>query len=149
MPLEWEPFDLAATSSPDDALTRMPPCWKPRGIRIFVSDFLFLADPSLIVSRISSDAAVTIFVQLLASSDAEPPEQGNLRLTDCESGDRLELYLDTLARERYKRTLARHQENYHLAARRHGAYLTTVLAERFLESGRLDELFRTELMRYK
>jgi uncharacterized protein (DUF58 family) len=149
MPLEWEPFDLAATSSPDEDLTRMPPSWKPHGIRIFISDLLFLADPSLIVSRIAGDAAVTIFVQLLAESDAEPPEQGNLRLVDCENGERLELYLDTLARERYKRNLAQHQENYHLAARRYGAYLTTVLAEHFLENGSLDELFRTELMKYK
>jgi uncharacterized protein (DUF58 family) len=147
-PTDWEPFDLTATDSPDNALLQMPPNWKPRGIRIFVSDLLFVADPSLVVSRIAGDAAVTILVQLLAESDAEPPEQGNLRLVDCESGERLELYLDTLAREQYKRNLARHQENYHLAARRHGAYLATVLAEHFLETGQLDELFRIELLKY-
>ncbi|MDR1270619.1 MAG: DUF58 domain-containing protein [Planctomycetaceae bacterium] len=147
-PLDWEPFDLVATSSPNDALFQMPPDWRPRGIRIFVSDFLFMADPNLIVSQIAEDAAVTILVQLLAESDAEPPEQGNLRLTDCENGERLELYLDLLAREQYKQNLARHQENYHLAARRHGAFLTTVIAELFLETGRLDELFHLELLKY-
>ena len=149
IPVEWDPFDLSATASPAEALDQMPPTWKPRGIRIFVSDLLFMADPTAIVSQVSGDAAVTVIVQLLAEADAEPPEQGNLRLVDCESGERLEMYLDTLARERYKRNLARHQENYNIAARRHGAFLTTVVAERFLEDGRLDELFHAELLRYK
>jgi uncharacterized protein (DUF58 family) len=149
LPLDWEPFDLIATNSPKDALFRMPPNWKPHGIRIFVSDFLFMADPALIVPQIVGDAATTAFVQLLAESDAEPPQQGNLRLTDCESGERLELYLDSLTREQYKQNLARHQENYHRTARRYGASLTTVIAEHFLETGRLDELFHLELLKGK
>jgi hypothetical protein len=148
LPFDWEPFDLTSTHSPNEALLRMPPDWKPHGIRIFVSDFLFMTDPGLIVSRIAGDAAVTILVQLLAASDAEPPQQGNFRLTDCESGERIELYLDLLAREQYKQNLARHQENYHLTARRYGASLMTVIAEHFLETGRLDELFHLELLKY-
>ena len=149
VPLEWDPFDLRAVDSPSDALNRQPPGWRPRGIRIFLSDLLFPADPETVVANIHGDAAVTIVVQLLAESDVEPPEQGNFRLVDSESGERLELYLDSLARERYKRNLARHQENYHIACRRHGAFFTTVVAERFLEDGRLDELFHAELLRYK
>lgn len=154
-PLEWEPFDLEATESPAEALTQLPPAWRARGIRIFVSDLLFPVDPTTVVAQVAGDAAVCVFVQLLAESDLEPPEQGNLRLVDCETHERLELYLDTLARERYKRNLTRHQENYHLACRRHGALLTTVVAERFLEDAEfvggagLAELFHTELLRYK
>lgn len=148
-PLEWDPFELTATNSPAEALSQMPPGWRTRGIRIIVSDLLFLADPSMVLSQISGDAAVTIVVQLLAEADIDPPDQGNLRLVDCESGERLELFLDTLAQERYKRNLARHQENYNIAARRHGAFLHTVVAERFLQDGRLDDLFHAELLRYK
>jgi uncharacterized protein (DUF58 family) len=148
LPMDWEPFDLTSTNSPKDALFRMPPDWKPHGIRIFVSDFLFMADPEFIVSQIIGDASVTMFVQLLAESETEPPQQGNLRLTDCESGEQLECYLDLLSREQYKQNLARHQENYHLAARRYGTSLITVIAERFLETGRLDELFHLELLKY-
>ncbi len=148
-PMEWDPFELSADESPAEAIQRMPPTWKARGIRVLVSDLLFMADPDVVVSQVAGDASVTIIVQLLAEADADPPEQGNLRLVDCESGERLEMYLDTLARERYKRNLARHQENYHLAARRHGAFFTTVIAEKFLEDGRLDDVFRAELLRYK
>lgn len=149
-PLEWDPFELDARMSPAEAMDRMPPVWRARGIRIFVSDLLFPVEPATIVSQIVGEAAVTIFVQLLSEADVEPPEQGNLRLVDCENGERLELYLDGLSRERYKRNLAQHQENYNIACRRHGAFLTTVVAERFLrEEGRMDELFHAELLRYK
>ncbi len=149
MPLEWDPFELSSTETPADALSQHPPNWRKRGIRIFVSDLLFLADPATTIARVCGDSAMTIIVQLLAESDVEPPEQGNLRLVDCESGERLELYLDSMARERYKKNLARHQENYNIACRRHGAFLTTIVAEKFLENGRLDDLFNAELLRYK
>ncbi len=149
VPLEWDPFHLETTDSPSDALKRQPPSWRPRSIRIFLSDLLFPTDPATVVARICGDAAVTVVVQLLAESDVEPPEQGNLRLVDCESGERLELYLDSLTRERYKRNLARHQENYHAVCRRHGAFFTTIIAERFLEDGRIDDLFHAELLKYK
>lgn len=149
VPLEWEPFRLETRVSPDEAIRQMPPSWRPRGIRIFVSDLLFPVDPEIIVSQIIGDAAVTIFVQLLAEDDIEPPQQGNLRLVDSESNERLELYLDTIARQRYKSNLQRHQENYNIACRRQGAFITTVVAERFLEEQRLDDLCRAELLRYK
>ncbi len=149
VPLEWDPFELSATESPAEALKRMPPAWRPRGIRVVVSDLLFMADPEWVVSQVAGDASVTIIVQLLGDADANPPEQGNRRLVDCENGERMEMFLDTLARERYKRNLSRHQESYHLAARRHGAFFTTVIAEKFLEAGRLDDVFEAELLRYK
>jgi len=149
VPLEWDPFDLNTIESPSDAMNRQPPRWRSRGIRIFLSDLLFPSDPETVVAQIQGDAAVTIVVQLFAESDIEPLEQGNLRLIDSESGEQLELYLDVLAKERYKRNLVRHQENYHAACRRHGAFFTTIVAERFLEDGRLDELFHAELLRYK
>lgn len=153
LPLEWEPFELTATESPAEALNLMPPAWKSRGIRILVSDLLFLADPDIVVAQLAGDAAVTIIVQLLAAEDVEPPEQGNLRLVDSESGERLEMYLDTLARARYKQRLTQHQENFHRAARRHGVFYTTLIAERFLgedrlEAGQLDDLFQAELLRH-
>lgn len=149
VPMEWEPFELETTVSPAEAVEQMPPAWKSRGIRIFVSDLLFPVDPATVVSQISGDSAVTIFVQLLAEADIEPPQHGNLRLVDCENSERLELYLDSISRQRYKTNLQRHQENYNVACRRQGVFLTTVVAERFLEDRRLDDLCHAELLRYK
>jgi len=149
LPTEWEPFEIAAVSSPAEAFGRMPPAWRARGIRVIVSDLLFLADPNLFVAQIAQDAAVTIVVQLLAQEDAEPPEAGNLRLVDTESGELLEVYLDTIARARYMQNLARHQENYLMACRRHGATMTTLIAEKFLEEPRMDDLLSAELLRIR
>ncbi|HBT75585.1 MAG TPA: hypothetical protein DEB39_01375 [Planctomycetaceae bacterium] len=149
LPSEWEPFEFNGTQSPAESLERMAPAWKPRGIRIVISDLLFPADPDTLVSRIATESAVAVFVQLLAEADAEPPGHGNLRLTDVESGERMEFYLDAGARERYQSNLARHQENYHLACRRHGAHFTTVRAESFLENPDPGDLLHAELLRYK
>lgn len=149
VPTEWDPFALNSTHSPAEALGVNPPNWRQRGIRIFVSDLMFLADPDVLVSQISQGAAVTILVQLLAKEDAEPSFLGNLKLTDCESDRWMETYIDTAAQHRYVKNLARHQENYNLACRRHGAILCTVIAEEFMQHQRIDELLQAELMRQR
>ncbi len=149
VPTEWDPFTLDAPNSPADAIGIDPPNWRKRGIRIFVSDFLFLADPALLVSQLVQGAAVTILVQLLAREDADPSDLGNLRLTESETNQWIESYIDTAAKHRYLRNLARHQENYNLACRRHGAVFTTLLAEQFLDEKHIDDLLQRELMRQK
>ena len=150
VPTEWDPIELTATESPAQAIAIHPPNWRQRGIRIFVSDLMFLADPDVLVSQISNGAAVTIIVQLLAQEDADPDDHGNLKLIDSETGLWLETYVDTAAKHRYLKNLARHQENYNLACRRYGANLITLNAEQFLESdGRIDDLLKIELLRQK
>ena len=72
VPTEWDPFDFESVQTPADALQQQPPNWRPRGIRVFVSDLLFLADPEPVVAAISANAAVSVVVQLLAKSDAAP-----------------------------------------------------------------------------
>ncbi|MCL2349462.1 MAG: DUF58 domain-containing protein [Planctomycetaceae bacterium] len=149
VPLDWDPFDFKSVQTPAEAILRQPPAWRPRGIRIFVSDLLFLADPEPMVAAITSDAAVAAVVQLLAQSDAKPPDEGNLRLIDSETNQRFELFLDSPARKRYLDNLARHQENYNAACRRHGAIMTTIIAEDFLMSQKLDDLMSAELLRFQ
>jgi uncharacterized protein (DUF58 family) len=147
-PFEWDKFELESLTSPADAIQQMPPNWRPHGIRIVVSDLLFPADPINFVSQVVGDSAVTIFVQLLAESDAEPPQHGNLRLVDSETAEQLELYIDSISRERYKRNLARHLENYNLATRKFGALMTTIIAENFLQNGRIDNLMQMEIIKH-
>ena len=149
MPTDWDPFDFASVQTPADALQQQPPNWRPRGIRVFVSDLLFLADPEPVVAAVSANAAVSIIVQLLAQNDAAPPEEGNLRLVDSETNQRFELFLDSLARKRYLANLGRHQENYSAACRRNGATLTTLIAENFLDSQKVDDLLAAEILRIK
>jgi uncharacterized protein (DUF58 family) len=149
LPTDWQPFELTATESPAEMLNRLPPAWRKHGIRIVVSDFLFPAEPEPFVARVANEAAETVLIQLLAENDVVPPDFGNLRLTDCESGERLDLFLDRATQERYQKNLAAHQEHYHTAARRHGAVFCTVVAERFLETGRLDDALYRDVLRVK
>ncbi|MDR2169563.1 MAG: DUF58 domain-containing protein [Planctomycetaceae bacterium] len=148
-PQEWDGFDLAALTSPADAIEQLPPTWKPHGIRVVVSDLLFPVDPVTFVSQIVGDSAVTIFVQILAEADTEPPEHGNLRLVDSETAEQLELYIDAISRERYKKNLARHLENYNIATKKYGAFMTTLIAENFIKNGRIDDLIQMELIKFK
>ncbi len=149
MPTEWDPFEFSSLQTPADALQQQPPNWRPRGIRVFLSDLLFLADPEPVVAALATNAAVAVVVQLLAKSDADPPGEGNLRLVDSESNRRFELYLDTLARKRYLANLGRHQENYNAACRRHGAVMTTLVDETFLEDQKVDDLLAAEILRVR
>ena len=149
MPTAWDPFEFTSVQTPADALQQQPPGWRPRGIRVFVSDLLFLADPEQVVAALAASAAVTVVVQLLAQSDADPPEEGNLRLIDSETNQRFELFLDSLARKRYLSNLGRHQENYNAACRRHGAIMTTLVDETFLDNQKVDDLLAAEILRVR
>jgi uncharacterized protein (DUF58 family) len=149
LPTEWEPFDFEARVSPPEALLRLPPRWHRRAIRFFVSDLMFVADPLPLVTHLTTDAALTVVIQLLAQSDVDPPEHGNFRLVDSETGQRHEIYLDAVARRRYRENLARHQENYSIACRQRGAHFTTVVDEPFLENRLLDDLLAAEILQFK
>jgi len=149
VPTAWDPFEFTSLKTPADAMQQQPPSWRPRGIRIFVSDLLFLADPEQVVAVLAANAAVTVIVQLLAKSDANPPGEGNLRLIDSETNQRFELFLDSLARKRYLANLGRHQENYNAASRRHGATMTTLIDEQFLECHTVDDLLAAEILRVR
>lgn len=148
-PSEWEPFAFETVVSPLESLQQMAGRFRNRGIRIFISDLLFMGEPNVLMGHLSHNAAMTLVVQLLAQDDAEPPEAGNLRLKDTETEERLEIYLDTVARNRYLRNMATHQENYNGACRHAGAAMTTMIAEKFLEKKQLDELLKTEILRIR
>jgi uncharacterized protein (DUF58 family) len=149
IPTEWEQPTFDSNFNPSESLTQMPPDWKSRGIRVFISDLLFPEEPSTVIARIAANSAITIIVQLLATADIEPPGQGNVRLVDTETNERLEIYLDTTLRERYKKNLLNHQTQWHESSRRHNTKLITINAEEFLKTKRVDGLVSAEILRFK
>jgi len=128
-PGAWRGVKLDGRSSPADALRRLPPSFRPRALRILVSDLLFDGDPELVLERLSRGGAATVVVQLLAESDRSPEAAGAARLEDSESGEREEIVLDREALRRYAEALSRHQEVWRRAARRAGVRLFTLVAE--------------------
>ncbi len=133
-----------------ESLDRVPPSWRPRGIRLLVSDLLWDDEPRSVLARLARGSAATWVVQLLAAVDLEPAVSGSSgglfsRLEDAETGETRDLLLDAAALERYRRALAAHRESWHRACREAGAVMVTLVAERLVDGWRpaaLEDLVR-------
>jgi uncharacterized protein (DUF58 family) len=146
-PVRWEAIDFAFQGNVDESLTHRAPRWRPRGIRVLLSDLLWLGDPLQVLRHFAERAAATVIVQVLAESDVEPPDQGNLRLVDAESETTHDVFVDAALIRRYRDALSRHQQNWQRACRQTGAVWSSVVAERVLGDWKLDELQAAEVLR--
>lgn len=133
-PLLWEGLALDGVRGAAEAILSSSTGFRRQGLRFFLSDLLFPADPMPVVSRLAGDAATLVVVQVLARQDAEPPARGNLRLTDAETGQARDVFIDAAAQQRYRRRLMEHRAAWDAACRRVGATLLPVIAEDLLES---------------
>ncbi len=145
-PQGWEGIGFDHAGSLAEALGRMPPRWRPQGIRILVSDLLFMGDPLTTLEQIAHQASAAYVVQVLAAADADPPQRGNVRLVDSESGEVQEVFIDAAAQQRYRDNLARHQDNWQRACTRVGARMATLVAERLVGDWDLGELVAAEML---
>jgi uncharacterized protein (DUF58 family) len=148
-PEAWDGIALDHRATPEDAPGRAPPAWRPRGLRALISDLFCLGEPLATLRPLAERAAAAVVVQLLARADTDPPQTGNLRLVDSETGATRDLHVDDAVRRRYREGLARHQQNWHEACRLVGAVFTTVVAEDLLRDWKLGELVQAEVLRVK
>jgi uncharacterized protein (DUF58 family) len=146
-PSLWGEFELSHRGSPAEVLAVGTPAWRPRGLRVLVSDLLWVGEPLLALRPFTEGAAAAAVIQLLADADANPPEDGALRLIDAETEQMREIHVDAAIARRYRESLTRHQQNWHQACRASGALFTTVVAETLLRDWKLDELIAAEFMR--
>ncbi|HEY7312083.1 MAG TPA: DUF58 domain-containing protein [Gemmataceae bacterium] len=146
-PSLWGDFELNHRGSPASVLASGAPPWRPRGVRVLVSDLLWVGEPLLALKQFTDGASAAVVIQLLAESDANPPEDGALRLVDSETDQIREIHVDGKIVQRYREGLARHQQNWHRACRQCGAIFTTLLAEPLLREWKLDELVAAEFLR--
>jgi uncharacterized protein (DUF58 family) len=145
-PSLWDPVSFDDRGSPAGALAQQPPAWRPRGIRVLLSDLLWMGDPHAFLGFMAERATAVIVVQLLAQADVALPERGSVRLTDVETEQVHELLIDGTVLRRYRAALDRHQQEWHLACRQVGAIFTTVVAEQLVRDWRLDELVAAEVL---
>jgi uncharacterized protein (DUF58 family) len=145
-PRAWQGLDFAARHSPAEAFRMLPPPWRARGIRVFISDLLWLGDPLEVLNPMADRAAAVLVVQILAAEDGQPVGLGNQRLLDCESGQAMEVFVDAVGQDRYRRNLARHQHDWHLAARKVGAAFISLTAEDFVRTWDLAPLVEVEAL---
>ena len=73
---------------PARVVAHLPPAWRPRGIRVLISDLLWLGDPLELLTGLSDRAAAVYVIQVLAAADVRRPQRGNVRLVDSETEQR-------------------------------------------------------------
>jgi uncharacterized protein (DUF58 family) len=143
-PSAWDRLELASRRTPEQSLEILPPKFRRLGVRVFVSDLLWPGDPLHLLRRLRDGAASLFVIQLLARDDATPPEHGNLRVVDSETGDESEIYIDSGIAKQYADNLARLQQSWSDGCRQCGAHMTTLIAEDLEQS--VDELEAMQLL---
>lgn len=139
-PAEWDAIRFESRDSPVPALTSAAARWRPRGVRVLLSDLLWNADPGHAVRLLADRASSAVVLQVLAASDVNLPADGYLRLLDSETDEVREVRIDARAAARYRENLTRLQGHWHDACRAAGAVFATVIAEDVLRDWRLDAL---------
>ena len=145
-PSIWDEIDFAYRGDLLTSFVKLPPSWRPFGLRVLLSDLLWPGDPLTMLAQFANRATVVVVVQVLAEVDVNPTERGNIRLIDSETDAVQEIFLDSVAEKRYRDAFARHQESWHLAAQQTGAIMTTVVAEEILSDWRLEGLVAAEVL---
>jgi len=128
-PSAWDRLELDSRRTPEQAFEIAPPRFRRLGVRVFLSDLLWPGNPLAILRRLRDGAAALFVIQLLGREDAQPPEHGNLRLRDSETGEESEIYVDSTVARQYTENLAQWQQLWNDGCRQCGAQMTTLVAE--------------------
>ena len=145
-PSIWGGLDFTYRGNLSTSFAKLPPSWRPFGLRVLLSDLLWHGDALTTLARFAEQATAVIVVQVLAEADVNPTERGNIRLVDSETDQVQEIFVDAAAEKRYHAAFARHQESWHLAAKQTGAIMTTVVAEHILSDWRLEGLVAADVL---
>lgn len=143
-PPAWDKLEWDSKRTPEQSLEILPPKFRRLGVRVLVSDLLWPGEPLQLLRRLRDGAAALFVIQLLAQDDANPPEHGNLRVVDSETGDESEIYIDSTVAKQYTDNLAQLQQSWADACRQCGAQMTTLVAENLENS--LGELEAIQLL---
>jgi uncharacterized protein (DUF58 family) len=128
-PEAWHDWTLDAAESPAESFRSGPPAWRRWGMRVVLSDLLWLGDPLELLLAMAASASAVYVIQILAADDVSPPHRGNHRLVDSETENAEELFLDAAAIARYRGGFQRHCDNWQQAARQIGAVLVPLIAD--------------------
>lgn len=146
-PSAWDEFNFDFRQNPAESFSRVPPKLARQGMRIFISDLLWLGEPLQLLQQLSQNAASVVVIQLLSESDIAPPERGRLRLIDSETEEQREIFIDDAAISRYRDALTRHQQNWHRACRQTGAVLVELIAESVISTWNLEALVKADVLK--
>jgi len=145
-PPAWQGLEFSSPQNPADAFRIQLPRLRPHGVRVLVSDLLWLGNPMDVLNPLSDRSAATLVLQVLAREDVDPGQTGNHRLVDRETGTTLDLMIDRPGLERYQSNLNRHQQAWRSACRQLGATFISLVAEDVCHDWDLSALVRAEIL---
>ena len=146
IPSVWGDLRFTAQNNPGAQLAHETARFKRQSIRILISDLLWDAEPLSVLRRLSENASGTAIVQILSRDDASPPELGKYRLNDAETGESLEVFIDSDIRKHYLDQLETHTRLWSDACRQTGAAFCQLIAEDVLDGWALEPLLRTGIL---
>src|SRR5262245_22022471 len=146
-PSLWQSLDFDFRGNPAEGFTRTPPRFRQQGMRVLISDLLWLGEPLSVLQSLAQNAASLVVAQTLAVVDANPPERGRVRLVDSETNQQREIFIDDGAIRRYRDALARHQQNWYSACRQIGAVMVNVIAEEVVPDWNLEALVKAQILK--
>ena len=93
-----------------------------RGVIVLLSDLL---DPGAdrVIRELAATGSELIVLHVLSPDELDPPLEGDLRLVDSETGDRVDITADIATIDAYKTRLAAWKEDFADLAARRGAGL--------------------------
>jgi uncharacterized protein (DUF58 family) len=133
-PSTWDKLTWDSRRTLDQSFEILAPKFRRLGVRVLVSDLLWAGSPLQTLRRLRDGAAALFVIQLLGRDDVNPPDHGNLRAVDCETGEETEVYIDATVAKQYAGNLARLQQSWDDGCRQCGARMTTLVAEDFEKS---------------
>lgn len=143
----WDGINFKSQYSPADSIVCSNPKFQHNGVRILISDLLWLGAPHEFLTRFSYGATAVIIIQVLADKDINPIVEGNVQLIDSETGESQELFMDSNVVKEYKERLARHQQSWSTACRETAAVFTSVNAKEIVKDWMLTDLINHEILR--
>jgi uncharacterized protein (DUF58 family) len=146
LPGNWRDLQFDSVGDPTRALIQNSHRFRSRGIRVFISDLLWMGDPRATLHPLANQASQLIVIHLLADADINPPLGGSFRLMDVETEQTREIYLDAAIVRKYRQNLERHQTNWDQACRQLGAVYLPVIAEKVLENWDWSELVARQIL---
>ena len=146
-PRHWQGLDLDYRGNSAEGLLRWAGAFRPRSMRILISDLLWPSHPQAVLMRLSHLGSISVIAAVLANRDVDGPEDGDLQLVDSETGEVQPVLIDRSARRRYRQALGRHQQSWQDACRSLGAVLVSIRAETFCRDMDVSGLLANDVMR--
>jgi uncharacterized protein (DUF58 family) len=149
-PSQWQSFVFDFRGNPAEGFLRTPVRLRQQGMRVLISDLLWMGDPLAVLQSLARGAALLVVAQTLAVADTNPlewAERGRVRLVDSETDEQREIFIDDGAIRRYQEALARHQQNWRRACRQIGAVMVALTAEEVVTDWNLKELVNAQILK--